>query len=66
MPNRKATGKYKETKFYRVGQGVGVAHITAWIPRITQPWEKEGEIAETLLAPLDSGPLVETIPECQA
>jgi len=30
---RRATGKYKETKFYRVGKGVGVAHITACIPR---------------------------------
>ena len=33
MLARRATGKYKETKFYRVGKGVGVAHITAWIAR---------------------------------
>ena len=26
----RATGRYKETKFYRVGKGVGVAHSTAW------------------------------------
>jgi len=25
MPVRRATGKYKETKFYRVDKGVGVA-----------------------------------------
>ena len=29
----RATGKYKETKFYPVGKGVGVAHNTAWISR---------------------------------
>jgi hypothetical protein len=30
MLNRRATGKYKETKFYRVGQGVGVAYSVRW------------------------------------
>ncbi len=33
MPNRMATGRYKETKFYLVGKGVGVAHITTCILR---------------------------------
>jgi len=33
MLNRRATGRYKETKFYRVGKGVGVAHSTAYISR---------------------------------
>jgi hypothetical protein len=33
MPIRKATGRYKETKFYQVGERVGVAHSTGWIPR---------------------------------
>jgi hypothetical protein len=28
--------------------------------------EEGKEIAETLLTPIDSGPLVETMPECQA
>jgi len=32
---RRATGKYKETKFYWVGKGVGVAHSTACISRTT-------------------------------
>ena len=27
MPFRRATGRYKETKFYRVGKGVGFAHM---------------------------------------
>jgi len=27
---RGATGRYKETKFYRVGKGVGVAHSVRW------------------------------------
>ena len=27
MPNRRATGGYKETKFHWVGKGVGVAHM---------------------------------------
>jgi hypothetical protein len=27
MPNRRATGGYKETKFHRVGKGVGFAHM---------------------------------------
>ncbi len=31
-----ATGGYKETKFHRVGRGVGVAHITANISKTTQ------------------------------
>jgi hypothetical protein len=31
---RRASGKYKETKFYRVGKGVGFAHITVWISKI--------------------------------
>jgi len=32
---RRATGRYKEkeTKFYRVGKGVGFAHSTVWISR---------------------------------
>jgi len=30
---RRATGRYKETKFYWVGKGVGFAHITACISR---------------------------------
>ena len=30
MLNRRATGRYKETKFYRVGKGVGVAHSVRW------------------------------------
>ena len=30
---RRATGRYKETKFYWVGKGVGVAHITVGISR---------------------------------
>jgi hypothetical protein len=30
---RKATDKYKATKFYRVGKGVGFAHSTVCIPR---------------------------------
>ena len=30
---RRATGRYKETKFYRVGEGVGFAHNTACISR---------------------------------
>jgi hypothetical protein len=30
---RRATGRYKETKFYRVGKGVGVAHI---VPLVSQ------------------------------
>jgi len=35
MPNRRATGGYKETKFRRVGEGVGFARSTACIPRTT-------------------------------
>ena len=27
MPNRRATGGYKETKFHRVDKGVGFAHM---------------------------------------
>ena len=38
----RATGKYKGTKFYRVGKGVGVAHNTVCISRIAKPWEREG------------------------
>ena len=44
MPFRRATGRYKETKFYRVGKGVGFArsvrcpaHTTSWsapVPRV--------------------------------
>jgi hypothetical protein len=30
----RATGRYKETKFYRVGKGVGFAHNTVCISRI--------------------------------
>jgi len=30
---RRATGRYKETKFYRVGKGVGFAHSTAGISK---------------------------------
>ena len=30
---RRATGRYKETKFYRVGKGVGVAHSTVGVSR---------------------------------
>jgi hypothetical protein len=30
---RRATGRYKETKFYWVNKGVGFAHNTAWISR---------------------------------
>jgi hypothetical protein len=41
---RRATGKYKETKFYRVGKGVGFAHSTACISRRAKPWEREGAI----------------------
>jgi len=33
MPFRRATGRYKDTKFYRVGEGVGVARSTAGISR---------------------------------
>ena len=44
MPIRKATGRYKETKFYRVGKGVGFAHSTACILRRAKPWEREGAI----------------------
>ena len=32
MPFRRATGRYKQTKFYRVGRGVGFAHITVFCP----------------------------------
>ena len=39
---RMATGGYKETKFYWVGKGVGVAHSTVWISRAAKPWEREG------------------------
>jgi RNA-directed DNA polymerase len=41
---RRATGRYKETKFYRVGKGVGVAHSTVCISRRAKPWEREGAI----------------------
>jgi hypothetical protein len=34
MLNRRATERYKETKFYRVGEGVGFAHNTVCISRI--------------------------------
>jgi hypothetical protein len=40
---RRATGRYKETKFYRVSKGVGVAHSTVGISRTAQPWEREGD-----------------------
>jgi group II intron reverse transcriptase/maturase len=39
-----ATGRYKETKFYRVGKGVGVAYSTVCISRRAKPWEREGAI----------------------
>jgi len=32
---RRATGKYKETKFYQVGKGIGVAHSTDSISKTT-------------------------------
>jgi hypothetical protein len=35
MLNRAATGGYKETKFYKVGKEVGVAHSTANISKTT-------------------------------
>ena len=41
---RRATGRYKETKFYWVGKGVGVAYSTVWISRRAKPWEREGAI----------------------
>jgi hypothetical protein len=41
---RRATGRYKETKFYRVGKGVGFAHSTVCISRRAKPWEREGAI----------------------
>ena len=39
-----ATGRYKETKFYRVGKGVGVAHSTDCISWRAEAWEREGAI----------------------
>jgi hypothetical protein len=44
MLNRRATGRYKETKFYRVGKGVGLVHSTGCISRRAKPWEREGAI----------------------
>jgi len=41
---RRATGRYKGTKFYWVGKGVGVAHSTVWISGTAKPWEREGAI----------------------
>jgi hypothetical protein len=41
---RRATGRYKETKLYRVGKGVGFAHSTGCISRRAKPWEREGAI----------------------
>ena len=41
---RRATGRYKETKFYRVGTEVGFAHSTVCISRRAKPWEREGAI----------------------
>jgi len=41
---RRATGRYKATKFYRVGKGVRVAHRTVCISRRAKPWEREGAI----------------------
>ena len=41
---RRATGRYKETKFYWVGKGVGFAHSTGCISRRAKPWEREGAI----------------------
>ena len=32
---RRATGEYKETKFYRVGKGVGVAHSACLAARVS-------------------------------
>ena len=42
MPIKRATGRYKGTKFYWVGKGVGVAHGTVGISRRAKPWEREG------------------------
>jgi hypothetical protein len=44
MLDKRATGRYKETKFYRVGTEVGFAHSTAGISRRAKPWEREGAI----------------------
>jgi hypothetical protein len=38
---RMATGGYKETKFHRVGKGVGFANSTAGISKTTKLWERE-------------------------
>ena len=43
MPAKKATGKYKETKLYWVGTGVGFAHSTAWIPGQHNPGRGKGQ-----------------------
>jgi len=48
MPGRMATGGYKETKFHSVCKGVGVAHNTVWIPRIVEPWEREGAMLSSV------------------
>jgi hypothetical protein len=48
MSCRVATGGYKETKFHPVCKGVGVAHSTVWIPRVAEPWEREGAILSSV------------------
>jgi len=51
---RRATGRYKGTKFYWVGKGVGVAHSTVWISRRAKTSGRkefdEGELEIELLA----------------
>ena len=41
---RRAAGRYRGTKFYWVGKGVGFAHGTVGISRRAKPWEREGAI----------------------
>jgi hypothetical protein len=41
---RRATGRYKETKFYRVGKGVEFVNSSGCISRRAKPWEREGAI----------------------
>jgi len=45
---RMATDGYKETKFHSVCKGVGVAHITVWIPRRVKPWERKGAMLSSV------------------
>jgi len=77
---RRAAGRYKETKFYRVGKGVGFVHSTGCISRRATSWEREGVIllsrfrrseakgiAQSVLeTPESPGTSEETIPEGQA